>query len=67
MTPRTSRPESLPNPYSVPKPWSELKALGQNFLTDPNVPREIARAGGLRSGDVIFEIGADANINTLSE
>ena len=34
------------------------KSLGQNFLTDPNVPGEIARAGGLRSGDVIFEIGA---------
>lgn len=60
MTPRVSRPESLPNPYDVLRTHGlrPKKSLGQNFLVDPNIPAQIAGSGGVRSGDVIFEIGA---------
>ena len=60
MAPRLTRPSSLPNPYQVLKDHGlrAKKALGQNFLVDPNIPPQIARSGGLKSGDIIFEIGA---------
>lgn len=60
MTLRTARPDILPNPYTVLRDHGlrAKKALGQNFLTDPNIPRQIASSGGVRTGDVIFEIGA---------
>lgn len=57
---RTTRPQTLPNPYQVLRAHGlrPKKSLGQNFLIDPNVPPQIARSGGLRHGDVVFEIGA---------
>lgn len=60
MADRLTRPAQLPNPYQVLKDHGlrAKKALGQNFLVDPNVPPKIAQSGGLRTGDVVFEIGA---------
>ena len=60
MMPRLTPPAHLPNPYQVLREHGlrAKKALGQNFLVDPNIPPQIARSGGLRSGDIIFEIGA---------
>ena len=57
---RAERPHALPNPHQVLRAHGlrAKKSLGQNFLTDPNVPPQIARSGGLRRGDVVFEIGA---------
>lgn len=57
---RLTRPVELPNPYQVLRAHGlrAKKALGQNFLTDPNIPPQIARSGGLRKGDIVFEIGA---------
>ena len=57
---RTERPQTLPNPHQVLRMHGlrAKKSLGQNFLTDPNIPPQIARSGGLRKGDVVFEIGA---------
>ena len=37
--------------------WTKKK-FGQNFLTSPTVPEKIARVGGARPEDGIFEIGA---------
>jgi 16S rRNA (adenine1518-N6/adenine1519-N6)-dimethyltransferase len=60
MTQRTARPQTLPNPYQVLRDHGlrAKKSLGQNFLVDPNIPPQIASSGGLRHGDVVFEIGA---------
>ena len=57
---RIARPTQLPNPYQVLRAHGlrAKKSLGQNFLIDPNIPPQIARSGGLRHGDVVFEIGA---------
>jgi 16S rRNA (adenine1518-N6/adenine1519-N6)-dimethyltransferase len=60
MVSRQTRPNVIPNPYQVLRAHGlkAKKSLGQNFLVDPNIPPQIARSGGIRTGDVIFEIGA---------
>ena len=57
---RVERPNTLPNPYHVLRAHGlrAKKALGQNFLVDQNIPPQIARSGGLKTGDIVFEIGA---------
>jgi 16S rRNA (adenine1518-N6/adenine1519-N6)-dimethyltransferase len=42
------------------------RALGQNFVVDPNTVRRIARAAGVGSGDVVVEIGAGLGSLTLA-
>lgn len=42
------------------------KALGQNFLTDPNTVSKIIRLAGVRSTDRILEIGAGFGILTVA-
>ena len=37
--------------------WTK-KRFGQNFLIDPNIPEQIARAGGIASHSRVVEIGA---------
>ena len=60
MPSRLTRPSSLPNPHQVLKNHGlrAKKSLGQNFLVDPNIPPQIARSGGVQTGDILFEIGA---------
>jgi 16S rRNA (adenine1518-N6/adenine1519-N6)-dimethyltransferase len=41
------------------------KALGQNFVTDPNTIRKIVDVAGLTSSDRVLEIGAGAGSLTL--
>ena len=43
--------------------WAR-KRLGQNFLIDPMIPGHIAFAGGARSTDAVFEIGAGTGVLT---
>ncbi|HWD56257.1 MAG TPA: 16S rRNA (adenine(1518)-N(6)/adenine(1519)-N(6))-dimethyltransferase RsmA [Acidimicrobiales bacterium] len=42
------------------------RALGQNFVADPNTVRRIARLAGLSSGDRVLEIGAGLGSLTLA-
>src|SRR5207249_2195378 len=42
------------------------KALGQNFLTDPNVARAIVRDAGVGAADRVLEIGAGFGSLTLA-
>jgi 16S rRNA (adenine1518-N6/adenine1519-N6)-dimethyltransferase len=42
------------------------RALGQNFVADPNTVRRIARLAGLRHGDRVLEIGAGLGSLTLA-
>lgn len=42
------------------------KALGQNFVVDPNTPRRIVRLAGVESGDSILEVGAGFGTLTLA-
>src|SRR5688500_19662964 len=42
------------------------RALGQNFVVDPNTVRRIARLAGLGSGDRVVEIGAGLGSLTLA-
>jgi 16S rRNA (adenine1518-N6/adenine1519-N6)-dimethyltransferase len=42
------------------------RALGQNFVTDPNTVRRIARLAGVGAGDNVLEIGAGAGSLTLA-
>jgi 16S rRNA (adenine1518-N6/adenine1519-N6)-dimethyltransferase len=42
------------------------KALGQNFVADPNTVRRIARLSGVRSGSRVLEIGAGLGSLTLA-
>ena len=37
--------------------WTK-KRFGKNFLVTPEIPDRIVRAGGIRDGDIVFEIGA---------
>jgi len=41
-----------------------LKALGQNFLTDPELAARIAALGDLQPGDRVWEIGSGKGILT---
>ena len=42
------------------------RALGQNFVADPNTVRRIARLAGLTPGDQVLEIGAGLGSLTLA-
>jgi 16S rRNA (adenine1518-N6/adenine1519-N6)-dimethyltransferase len=42
------------------------RALGQNFLADPNTARRIVRLAGLEAGDRVLEIGAGLGSLTLA-
>ncbi len=42
------------------------RALGQNFVADPNTVRRIARLAGLGAGDRVLEIGAGLGSLTLA-
>ncbi|MHB8244583.1 MAG: 16S rRNA (adenine(1518)-N(6)/adenine(1519)-N(6))-dimethyltransferase RsmA [Acidimicrobiales bacterium] len=42
------------------------RALGQNFLTDPNVAERIARLAAVRAGDRVVEIGAGLGSLTVA-
>src|SRR3954462_1878177 len=42
------------------------RALGQNFVVDPNTVRRIARLAGVGVGDHVVEIGAGAGSLTLA-
>ncbi len=42
------------------------RALGQNFVVDPNTVRRIARAASVGPGDVVVEIGAGLGSLTLA-
>ncbi|MCX7621648.1 MAG: 16S rRNA (adenine(1518)-N(6)/adenine(1519)-N(6))-dimethyltransferase RsmA [Acidimicrobiales bacterium] len=45
---------------------SPSRALGQNFVVDPNVVRRIARLAGVGPGDHVVEIGAGLGSLTLA-
>jgi len=36
------------------------KALGQNFVVDPNTVERIARLAGVATGDRVVEVGRDS-------
>ena len=42
------------------------RALGQNFVADPNTVRRIARLAGVGTGDAVLEIGAGLGSLTLA-
>ena len=42
------------------------RALGQNFVVDPNTTERIARLSGVGAGDVVVEIGAGLGALTIS-
>lgn len=42
------------------------KALGQNFVVDPNTIRRIVRLAGLSSGDRVLEVGAGVGTLTVA-
>ncbi len=42
------------------------RALGQNFLADPNIARRIARVAEVESGDAVLEIGPGLGSLTLA-
>lgn len=42
------------------------RALGQNFVVDPNTVRRIARLADVKAGDVVLEIGAGLGSLTLA-
>ena len=42
------------------------RALGQNFVADPNTVRRIARLAGVGAGDHVIEIGAGLGSLTLA-
>ena len=42
------------------------RALGQNFVADPNTVRRIARLAGVRPGDRVLEVGAGLGSLTLA-
>ena len=42
------------------------RALGQNFVVDPNTVRRIARLAGVGEGDRVLEIGAGLGSLTLA-
>ena len=42
------------------------RALGQNFVVDPNTVRRIARLADVRAGDLVLEIGAGLGSLTLA-
>jgi 16S rRNA (adenine1518-N6/adenine1519-N6)-dimethyltransferase len=42
------------------------RALGQNFVVDPNTVRRIARLAGVGAGDLVLEIGAGLGSLTLA-
>jgi 16S rRNA (adenine1518-N6/adenine1519-N6)-dimethyltransferase len=42
------------------------RALGQNFLADPNTARRIVRLAGVEAGDRVLEIGAGLGALTLA-
>jgi 16S rRNA (adenine1518-N6/adenine1519-N6)-dimethyltransferase len=42
------------------------RALGQNFVADPNTVRRIVRLAGVRAGDRVLEIGAGLGSLTLA-
>lgn len=45
---------------------SPSRALGQNFVVDPNTVRRIARLAGVGAGDHVVEIGAGVGCLTLA-
>src|SRR3954465_1075883 len=45
---------------------SPSRALGQNFVADPNTVRRIARLAGVGPGDPVVEIGAGLGSLTLA-
>lgn len=45
---------------------SPSRALGQNFVVDPNTVRRIARLAGVGPGDLVLEIGAGLGSLTLA-
>jgi 16S rRNA (adenine1518-N6/adenine1519-N6)-dimethyltransferase len=45
---------------------SPSRALGQNFVADPNTVRRIARLAGIGPGDHVVEIGAGLGSLTLA-
>lgn len=57
----------MTSPVTLLKAWKMLpkKQLGQNFLTNPAIPRAIVNRAGISAGDVVLEIGAGLGALTV--
>ena len=67
---QTSAGSRLLGPADVRRRAAELglrptKALGQNFVIDPNTVRRIIRTAGVSTGDVVVEVGSGLGSLTL--
>lgn len=71
---RTSKPCSSNKALTPAKTWDDLaashgirlkKSLGQHFLTDSVITRDIVRLAGVQLGDRVIEIGPGLGILTL--
>lgn len=58
---------SMTSPMTLLKAWKmrPKKQLGQNFLTDPSIPRMIVNRAGISDADVVLEIGAGLGALTV--
>lgn len=45
-------------------PFRAKKSLGQNFLTNPQIAKDIATAAGIKQGETVFEIGPGTGVLT---
>src|SRR6266487_3185250 len=43
-----------------------VKALGQNYLADPNTARKVVRLAGIEPGEVVLEVGPGLGSLTLA-
>ena len=71
MQPGTATPESLLTPTQARDllhrhGLTPSRALGQNFVVDPNTVRRIARLAGVGPGDHVVEVGAGLGALTLA-
>lgn len=71
MPPGTGTPESLLTPTRARDllrrhGLTPSRALGQNFVVDPNTVRRIARLAGVGPGDDVVEVGAGLGALTLA-
>ena len=62
MTPGAGRIRALLDEHGI----TPSRALGQNFLIDPNTARRIAAASGAGAGDHVLEIGPGLGSLTLA-
>ena len=62
MTLTRSKVSALLRDYDI----APSKALGQNFLVDPNTARRIVRLAGVEAGDEVLEVGPGLGSLTLA-